>query len=70
MLGRFMDLLNDSQLLLFLMGIHTLLWCTVKFSAINHPPVKAILSQAVQIAVFRSVGEPAGDDNFPDHGYW
>lgn len=59
--------------LLFMTGIHTLLWCRVKFSAIDHPPVKgawAVLSQAVQIAVFRNVGEPAGDDNFPDYGYW
>lgn len=73
MLDKFMYLLEDSQVFLFFIGMHTLLWCTMKFSAIDHPPVKvawAILSQAVQIAVFRGISEPAGDDNFPDHGYW
>lgn len=73
MLDKIMYLLEDFQVLLFFIGIYTLLWCTIKFSAVDCPPVKvtcAILSQAVQIAVFRSVSEPAGDDNLPDLGYW
>lgn len=63
--------LKDSQVILFLLGIYTLLYSTMKFIAIDLPLVKvthAILSQAMQIALFRSLREPVANDNLPGLG--